>query len=154
MPIAFCLVQNRVFDVELVHKDDVLNCLMEGDKEGKEFWDEMTEQCLELMLNGFVVVTKRLLFDHFECGVKECDAELRRESRSISLTNAQPEEDFDMLDYLTKSRPKASTIAVEGLIMCMNNNLSTWHEKLIPEKRSMVMEMARKSKKSQREKYF
>ena len=50
--------------VELVHKDDVLNCLMESGKEGKEFWDEMTKQCIELIFNGFVVVTKRLLFDH------------------------------------------------------------------------------------------
>ena len=127
---------------------------MEGGNEGKEFWDEMTKQCFELIFSGFLVVTKRLLFDHLQSGVldgKECDVGLRRVSRSVSLTISQLERDFGMLDYLMKSRPKVSTIAVEGLIMCINNNVSTWCDKLTPEKRSIVMEVARKSKKSQRE---
>ena len=45
------------------------------------------------------MMTKRLLFDRLEGGIldsKECDAGLRRESMSISLTDAQPEENFRM----------------------------------------------------------
>ena len=148
---------NSPFEGDFIIKDDVYDCLMQGGSEGREFWDTMTKQCLELIFSGFVVITKRLLFDHLKGGAldgKENDEKFRKESSSASLTNAQPERDFGMIDHLMKSRPKASTIALEGLIMCINNKTSSWRDQLTPEKKAMVMELARKSKKMQRDKYL
>ena len=81
------------------------------------------------------------------------DESFREETKSVGKSNVSAERDFGMLDYLMKLKPKATDFAVEGLIIFKANNTSDWRSKLSEEKRERLMEVARKSKKVQIEKY-
>eukprot|EP00112_Aurelia_sp_Birch-Aquarium-sp1_P011988 Seg2516.4 transcript_id=Seg2516.4/GoldUCD/mRNA.D3Y31 product="hypothetical protein" protein_id=Seg2516.4/GoldUCD/D3Y31 len=53
-----------------------------------------------------------------------------------------------------KLKPKATDSAIEGLLMFKANKTADWRVNLSEEKRAKMMEVARKSKKIQREKYI
>ena len=139
-----------------VHKDEVFEYLFLS---GSEEFDELTKQCLELIFNGFLSVTKRLLKDHLkeEDGMlweKQSNEEFREETKSMKKTNVCEERDFGMLDYQMKLKPKATDFAIEGLIMFKANNTARWIRELSEETRNLLMDVARKSKKIQNEKYI
>ena len=139
-----------------MHKDEIFECsFLSGSKE----FDELTKQCLELIFNWFLSVTKRLLKDHLkeEDGIlwqKPNNEEFREETKSVKKTNVCAERDFGMLDYQMKLKPKAIDLAIEGLIMFKANNTARWIQELSEEKRNLLMDVARKSKKIQKEKYI
>ena len=154
---SFLTVGRDLFSGEFIHDDGILRALLQGGSDGVEFWDDLTKQCLELIFGGFFVATKRLLFDRLEGGAldgKEIDTNYRMETSSVPVTNAQPERDFGMLDNLMKSRPRETTMALEGLIMCTNNKVSRWRDNLDEERKRLMVNIAMKSKKDQRKKYL
>eukprot|EP00112_Aurelia_sp_Birch-Aquarium-sp1_P013961 Seg299.3 transcript_id=Seg299.3/GoldUCD/mRNA.D3Y31 product="hypothetical protein" protein_id=Seg299.3/GoldUCD/D3Y31 len=145
----------QVFDGKVdVHKDDIFDYLILP--RGGEF-DGLTKQCLEVIFSGFTVVTKRLLGDHLKGGVlwdKSSDKNFMEETKSVKKSNVLAERDFGMLDHLMKLKPKATDFAIEGLLMFKANKTADWRANLSEEKRAKMMEVARKSKKIQREKYI
>eukprot|EP00112_Aurelia_sp_Birch-Aquarium-sp1_P002389 Seg1263.2 transcript_id=Seg1263.2/GoldUCD/mRNA.D3Y31 product="hypothetical protein" protein_id=Seg1263.2/GoldUCD/D3Y31 len=147
-------------DVKLFGDDILINkdCIYEYLYLAKgEEHEQMTKQCLEIIFSGFAVVTKRLLEDHMEGGKfwnKDQDQAFRKETKNVEKSNVKSERDFGMLDYQMKLKPKATDFAIEGIIMFKANKTGDWREKLTNEKRKKFLEIARKSKKMQREKYL
>ena len=68
----------------------------------------MLKQCLELIFfGGFVSISKKME-DHLHGGKYTApDQNLCQESVSVPTTNANPEQDFGILDRLMKLKPKA-----------------------------------------------
>ena len=145
----------NVFDGRVdIHKDEVFDCLI---LPRDEDFDGLTKQCLEVIFSGFTVVTKRLLGDHLKGGVlwdKSSDKNFMEETESVKKSNVLAERDFGMLDYLMKLKPKATDFAIEGLLMFKANKTTDWRANLSEEKRAKMMEVARKSKNVQGEKYI
>ena len=69
----------------------------------------MLKQCLELIFfGGFVPISKKMVEDHLHGGKYTApDQNLCQESVSVPTTNANPEQDFGILDRLMKLKPKA-----------------------------------------------
>ena len=87
------------------------------ESKGKES-GELTRHCLKEIFCGFAAITKRTLEDHLKGGVLDTkDDELRQQSKSVQKSNVLSERDFGMLDHLMKMKPKATDMAMEGLIM-------------------------------------
>ena len=60
----------------------------------------MTKECLEIIFSGFVVVS-RMLHDHLKGGkYSAITPKLEKEAMTVSTTNADPQQDFGMLDRL------------------------------------------------------
>ena len=82
---------------EFISKDCLFNELIKPDPE----IDESTLQLLEIMLNSFVVVSKRMLTDHLSGGKYDPPTEeLIQQCKSVPNTNTEAECDFGMLDHL------------------------------------------------------
>ena len=81
----------------------------------------MSKECLEIIFSGFPVVS-RMLHVHLK-GEKysAITPELEKETMTVSTTNADPEEDFGMLDRLMQIKPKALDIVYEEVIMFWKN---------------------------------
>ena len=63
----------------------------------------MTKECSEIIVSGFVVVSRRMLHDLLKGGkYSVITPELEKEAITVSTTNADPERDFGMLDRLTR----------------------------------------------------
>ena len=115
----------------------------------------MLKQCPELMFGGFVYLLKKMLGDHLHGGKYAApDQNLCQETLSVPTTNANPEQDFGMLDRLMKLKPKALDIVYEGIIMFTANNTRGWRDRLPKDQFDITMGFARESKKLQREVYF
>ena len=107
------------------------------------------------MFGGFVYLLKKMLGDHLHGGKYAApDQNLCQETLSVPTTNANPEQDFGMLDRLMKLKPKALDIVYEGIIMFTANNTRGWRDRLPKDQFDITMGFARESKKLQREVYF
>ena len=133
-----------------------LQSLVVGDAQGENLdFDEfyvLTKQILELVFEGLAVVMKRLLYDHLEGGKyhgKEED--YQAEPKNVPTTNAQSERDFGMLDGTMKTMPRATGLAVEGLVMCRTNKPQFWRDSLGEKDLASTMELARRSKQRQQQ---
>ena len=105
-------------------------------------------------MEGFAVVSKRLLYDHLEGGKYFGKEEVHEEvAKPVPSTNPQSEQDFGMLDGIIKAMPRATGLAVEGLIMCQTNKPQFWRDKLGKKGLSLMMELERKSKQQQRQEH-
>ena len=97
------------------------------------------------------------MFDHLEGGAldkRENNLNFQMDTASVPITNAQPERDFGMLDNLMRNRPRATTMALEGLVMCATNKVSRWRDGLSKEKKEMMIRCSMKSKKDHRRQYL
>ncbi|CAG2222466.1 unnamed protein product [Mytilus edulis] len=70
---------------------------------------------------------------------------LKNISRNVSTTNIISERDFANLDRLTREKPNANTIAVEGIILFTNNKTLQWLDSLNPDKKTEVFKIAREN---------
>ena len=144
--------RNSIFP-DLVREDDRLGSLLSFDY-GPNV-KLMLKQCLELIFGGFGSISKKMLEDHLHGGKYAApDQNLCQESASVPTTNANPEQDFGMLDRLMKLKPKALEIVYEGIIMFTSNNTRDWHDHLPKDQFDAAMDIARESKKLQKEVYF
>ena len=115
----------------------------------------MLKQCPELLFVGFVSVTEKMLSDHLVDGkYADPNEDLRRESKAVPVTNANPERDFEMLDRLMKFKSKALEIVYEGMIMFTCNNTSDWRDSLSKEDLAKAMKFASDSKDKQKDLFF
>ena len=110
----------------------------------------MLKQCFELLFGGFVSVTERMLSDHLVDGKYADPDDLRRESKAVPTTNANPERDFGMLDRLMKLKRNPLEIVYEGMIMFTRNNTSDWRGSLSKEDLAKAMKFASDSKDKQK----
>ena len=75
----------------------------------------MLKKCYELIFRVFVSILKKMLEDHLHGGkYAAADQSLCQESVSVPTTNANPKQDFGMLDRLMKVKPKTLDI-----VMCV-----------------------------------
>ena len=133
--------KNSLFP-DLVGEDDRLASLLCFDY-GPNV-ELMLKQCLELIFGGFVSISKKMPKDHLHGGnYASPDESLCQESVSFPTTNANPEQDFGMLDRLMKLKPKALDIVYEGIIMLTANNTRSWHDCLPKEQFDITMDFAR-----------
>ena len=107
------------------------------------------------MFGGFVSILKKMLGDHLHGGKYAApDQNLCQKILSVPTTNANPEQDFGMLDRLMKLKPKALYILHEGIIMFTTNNTRGWCDRLPKDQFDIAMGLARESKKLLGEVYF
>ena len=107
------------------------------------------------MFGGFVSILKKMLGDHLHGGKYAApDQNLCQKILSVPTTNANPEQDFGMLDRLMKLKPKALYILHEGIIMFTANNTRGWCDRLPKDQFDIAMGLARESKKLLGEVYF
>ena len=104
----------------------------------------MLKQCPELMFGGFVSILKKMLGDHLHGGKYAApDQNPCQETLSVPTTNANPEQDFGVLDRLMKLKPKALDFVYEGIIMFTGNNTRGWHDCLPKDQFDIAMGFAR-----------
>ena len=71
------------------------------------------------------------------------DENLKTQAASVPTSNIVSERDFAVFDVLLKTRPNATTVALEALIMWANNKPSKWLENLSDSERAERFEEAR-----------
>ena len=114
----------------------------------------MLKQCPELMFGGFVYLLKKILGDHLHGGKYAApDQNLCQETLSVPTTNANPEQDFGMLDRLMKLKPKALDIVYEGIIMFTANNTRGWRDRSPKDNFDITKGFEKETKKQKREIY-
>ena len=103
----------------------------------------MLKQCLEFIFGGFVSISKNMMEDHLHVDIYAVpDQNLCQESVSVPKTNANPKQDFGMLDRLMRLKPKALDIVYEGIIMFTTNNTRGWHDCLPTDQFDIAMDFA------------
>ena len=137
----------RLFS-DLAVDDDRLTALLNFDSDEVKF---MLKQCFELLFGGFVSVTERMLSDYLVDGKYVDPDDLRRESKAVPTTNANPEKDFLMLDRLMNLKPNPLEIVYEGMIMFTRNNTGDWRGSLSKEDLAKAMKFASDSKDKQKD---
>ena len=70
------------------------------------------------------------------------DENFKTQASSVPTSNIVSERDFAVFDVLLKTRPNATTVALEALIMCANNKPSKWLENLSESERAERFEEA------------
>ena len=81
-----------------------------------------TKECLEVSFSGFVVDSRRMLRDHLKGGkYSAITPELEKQSRTVSTTNVDPEQDFEMLDRLMRVKSKELDLIYEGVVKFRKN---------------------------------
>ena len=79
--------------------------------------DASTQELLQLLCGSFATYTARLPAEYLPAGAFNSPTlELESEASSVRSANAVAERDFAQLDRLLREKPKASTIALEGMI--------------------------------------
>ena len=63
---------------------------------------------------------------------------------NVSTTNGIAERNFGILDRFVRETPNANMATYESVIMNRSNKTTKW-QKMTPEKRSLMMQWARKS---------
>ena len=118
----------------------------------------LTQEILQLLF----ITTRRLLINHIPSGKFHpavTDAQLVQYTASVSKTNVSPERDFAMLEIVLRTKPNATLIALESLILFTNNKTSQWldehtvgeKDKLFKAARLLAPEFRQKFKTRQHE---
>ena len=81
----------------------------------------MTTLWSSLIFRSFVIISKRMLHDHFHGGFKDLSEQMLQESKSARTTNVPPERDFGLLDFLMKFKPRPLPLVVEGIMRLKTN---------------------------------
>ena len=140
-----------IFGEDTVQKDKVYEVLVRPSQQ----LDNLTCQILELLFSSFQVVCSRQLKDHIEGGkyASNWSPELISESATVPKTNVGPERIFSQLDSLIRVMPKATTNAMEGITMWMQNHTASWLSSLDAAHREQVLRDARENSREQRQMY-
>ena len=132
-----------VFDEEIVHlhKSCVFDSLLQtSDHE----FDVLTQQATELICSAMLLVLENQCEDQLPGGKYwQPDENFKTQAASVPTSNIVSERDFAVFDVLLKTRPNATTVAVEALIMWANNKPSKWLENLSDSERAERFEEAR-----------
>ena len=113
----------------------------------------MIKQAMEIFFSGLAVVIRLMLHDHVGDGKfanGRNDQQLVKETQSVDTTNVEAERDCELLDRLTKLKPKALDIVHESIIMFTRNKTGEWRDKLSEENLKKAMNFAKNSKKRQK----
>ena len=134
-----------VFDINLVPIDQsvVFENLLESDDQ--EF-QVLTQQALELVCSAMLLCLERQCEDQLP-GRKywSPSPDLSAQAKSVPTSNITSERDFAVFDVLLKTRPSATTVALEALIMWMNNKTSSWVDTQSEADKAKYFEEARKN---------
>ncbi len=130
---------------------DVLKSLCQSGQ-GEEF-DILTQQAAELICSAILLVLENQCEDQLPGGKYfNASKEFQEQASTVPATNVISERDFAVFDVLLKTRPAATTVALEALIMWMHNKPSKWLDSLTEEQREKHFQEARANVKSIREK--
>ena len=130
---------------------DVLKSLCHSGQ-GEEF-DILTQQAAELICSAILLVLENQCQDQLPGGrYFNASNEIQEQASAVPATNVISERDFVVFDVLLKTRPAATTVALEALIMWMHNKSSKWLDSLTEEERAKYFQEARANVKSIREK--
>ncbi|VDI62003.1 Hypothetical predicted protein [Mytilus galloprovincialis] len=141
------LLRGKVIYLDYTIKDEVYNSLfLECEKE----IDMLTIEALQILCTNFLIIIKLQLGDNLPGGKFSVDRaenfeNLKNISRNVSTTNIISERDFANLDRLTREKPNANTIAVEGMILFTNNKTLQWFDSLNHDKKTEVFKIAREN---------
>ena len=87
----------------------------------------------------------QLLEDHLPGGVLDkLSQQLLEETKSVPNSNTISERDFAKLDSLLREKPNATTLALEGIILLLNNKTAQWLREKSTKDREMLFAKARK----------
>ena len=126
-----------------VHKDAIYDALFEA-TEDTDF-DSLTQQALEMLMHGRILILERQAQDQLPGGKYSNPSESEKIiSSNVPSTNMASERDFAILDLLIRSKPHATTLAYEALIMWQNNGALAWLQGKSDEEKQKLMESARK----------
>ena len=113
--------------------------------------DATTLELLQLLCTVFHSFTSRLLADHLEGGWFASPApEVSQLSQSVPKTNRLSEKDFAQLDFHMRDKPNASLVALEGIILFVNNKTGDWLRGKSEKERDSLFEAARKGSATHR----
>ena len=107
-------------EAEVTVVDDITSRLLTP----AERYDALTQELLQVLCGVLAAFTCRLLADHLPGGqYHSFDNRLEREAATVANTNAVSERDFAQLDRLLRQKPRAHTVALEGMILFANNKM-------------------------------
>ena len=126
-----------------IHKDDVYEALFIP-TEDPDF-DSITQQALELLMHGLLLILERQAQDQLPGGKYWNPSKTEKTiSSTVPATNMASERDFAHLDLLIRTKPNATTLSLEAVIMWQNNKTSAWLNEKSEEEKKKLMESARK----------
>ncbi|MES9884866.1 MAG: hypothetical protein ABW185_28810 [Sedimenticola sp.] len=121
-----------------------------------------TQMALELCFGGMLLILERQAKDQLPGGrYWDLDPHTVQRMSSVPTTNTASERDFAQLDILMRTKPSASTVALESIIMWSNNKTSAWlsslseadHGKIVDDARRNAPHMAEQMKLKQQTLY-
>ena len=135
-----------------IHKDAIYNAIFEAT--GDANFDALTQQALEMLMHGLLLILERQEQDQLPGGkYYNPTSSVKSMSSNVPTTNMASERDFAILDLLIRSKPHATTLAYEALIMWQNNGTLAWLKGKSEEEKVKLMESARKGAVEARARY-
>ena len=101
--------------------------------------DNMVKGLLQLLTLAWHTYLHRVWEAQYVQDVPEAE-----ETSTVPKTNVISERDFGQLDRLLRSKPNASTLAIEALIMMSNNRPLDWLSFRTQEEQTTILQVARK----------
>lgn len=98
-----------------------------------------------MLMHGLLLILERQAHDQLPGGKYSNPSEsVKNISSTVPSTNMASEQDFAVLDLLVRSKPHATKLAYEALIMWQHNGTLAWLQGKSEEKKHKLMENARK----------
>ena len=127
-----------------IHKDQLYDSLFQVSEDPT--LDTYTQMCLELCLNGMLLIIERQAKDQLSGGKYSNvadDSTLHEECKNVPTTKTCSERDFAVLGILMRMKPAATNLVYEAVIMWSNNQTTQWLNQLPPADKATLLEQAR-----------
>ena len=133
------------------HRDEVFDKLFQSTTES---FDLLTQQCLEVLLHGVLMVLERQCADQLPGGKYwNPSDQLLKMSKNAPTTNKISEADFSIIDLLIRTKPNLSCQAMLALIMWSKNKTIEWLNELDEDTKNQHLDDARKNFPEMKKKY-
>ena len=104
----------------------------------------MTQQALEEIFHGFVIILERQCVDQLSGGKKWLPSDLIRDSsKNVPTTNKPSESDFALLDILLRKKPNGSMQIILSLTMWTRNHTLQWLSNKDAEGKDRILNLSR-----------
>ena len=110
--------------------------------------DFYTKQSIIIILHNIFVCIKRQLEDHLPGGKHHnVDSRVHQETETCPRDNIAAERIFAGLDYLKRSRPNLTVLAMQGILLWSQNKSMEYLDKCSEEEKSKLIKAATKNKR-------
>ena len=132
----------EMFDDVMIHNDALFDKIFadSGDVE----LDSLTQQALEILMNGLLILLERQAQDQLPGGKYfETDPVTSKSASNVPTTNKVSESDFAILDMLVRQKPSATILHHEMITMWLRNKTAAWLNSKSNVEKAHLLELAK-----------